>query len=206
MSQESLIIDFVVEIPNGSHVKYEFDKEAKMLRIDRILHTSMAYPGNYGYIDNTLSDDGDPIDVLMISDCKVLPMTLVSVKIIGVLLMTDEKGVDEKLIVAPSNCIDPYYDEVNDITDVPKHLLAKIKHFFEHYKDTEPRKWVKVKGFAGKDVAEKMYRDAKDRANGIEPKNEIKVETELEKRMRISAKQGKTLMEMGLIRDGCGNF
>ena len=220
MSKKPLIVDFIVEIPNGSHVKYEFDKEKKMLRCDRILHTSMAYPGNYGYIDNTLSLDGDPIDVLMISDCKIFPMTLVKAKIIGVLVMTDEKGEDEKLIVVPARCIDPYYEEVNDIYDLPKHLLAKVKHFFQHYKDTEPNKWVKVEGFGGKEVAEKMYRDAINRVNGIESKQEIEIEevieeeieevieeeTKIQKRIKYAEKRGKTLMELGLLTDVCGNF
>ena len=216
MSKKPLIVDFIVEIPNGSHVKYEFDKEKKMLRCDRILHTSMAYPGNYGYIDNTLSLDGDPIDVLMISDCKIFPMTLVKAKIIGVLVMTDEKGEDEKLIVVPARCIDPYYEEVNDISDLPKHLLAKVKHFFQHYKDTEPNKWVKVEGFGGKEVAEKMYRESIERGvvskilDTIEPieleESEPHKETEIEKRMKFSESKGKTLMELGLLTDVCGNF
>lgn len=163
LEDKCFVTDFIVEIPNGSHIKYEFDKKEKMLRVDRILHTSMAYPGNYGYINNTISEDGDPIDVLMISDCKILPMTLVRVRIIGVLIMLDEKGQDEKLIVVPDNSIDPYFDEMNDITDIPKHLLSKIKHFFEHYKDTEPKKWVKVEGFRNKETAEKLYKEAKDR-------------------------------------------
>jgi inorganic pyrophosphatase len=155
------IIDFLVEIPNGSYVKYEFDKKENMLRCDRILHTSMAYPGNYGYIPKTLARDGDPIDVLMISDCKIYPMTLVQVKIIGVLKMKDEKGYDEKILVAPDSTIDPYYEDMNDINDVPKHLLSKIKHFFEHYKDTEPNKWVKIEGFGDKIEAVKLYENSK---------------------------------------------
>lgn len=169
MSQKNnnLIVDFLVEIPLNSNIKYEFDKKTHKLRVDRILSSSMTYPGNYGYIDNTLSNDGDPIDVLMISDCQILPMTLVKVKLIGVLMMKDEKGMDEKLIVVPDNSIDPYYDEMNDINDIPKHLLTKIKHFFEHYKDTEPNKWVKVKGFEDKHNAEKLYNESKKRYSGI---------------------------------------
>lgn len=154
-------IDFIVEIPNNSFVKYEFDKELNMLRCDRILHTCMAYPGNYGYIPNTLSKDGDPIDVLMLGDFKILPMTLVKIKIIGVLIMTDEKGQDEKLIAIPHYSVDPTYKNINDLDDIPKHLLSKIKHFFEHYKDTEPDKWVKVEGFKNKEFAEKIYLESK---------------------------------------------
>lgn len=156
----NLIVDFIVEIPLNSNIKYEFDKTKQMLRVDRILSSSMTYPGNYGYIENTLSNDGDAIDVLMISDSKILPMTLVKIKVIGVLVMTDEKGIDEKLIAVPHTSINPYYDDMNDISDIPKHLLAKIKHFFEHYKDTEAKKWVKVKGFENKRVAQKMYQES----------------------------------------------
>lgn len=161
MSETSCIVDFVVEIPNGSFVKYEYDKDLKMLRVDRILHTCMAYPGNYGYIPNTLANDGDAIDVLMLGDFKVLPMTLIKVKIIGVLRMTDEKGEDEKLIAVPHSSIDPTYERWNDIHDVPKHVLIKIKHFFEHYKDTEPDKWVKVDSFENRTIAQELYESAK---------------------------------------------
>ena len=156
-SESNMIIDFIVEIPANSYVKYEFDKDKNMLRVDRILHTSMAYPGNYGYIPDTLARDGDPIDVLMIPDYKIYPMSLVKAKIIGVLKMKDEKGYDEKLIVVPDDSIDPYYSEFNDIKDVPKHLLGKIRHFFEHYKDTEPKKWVLVEEFGDRYEAEKLY-------------------------------------------------
>ena len=161
MTKLNNIVDFLVEIPANSYVKYEFDKEEGFLRCDRILHTSMAYPGNYGYIPKTLARDGDPIDVLMIPEYKIYPMTLVKVKIIGVLKMQDEKGYDEKLLVVPDISIDPYYVEFNNITDIPKHLLGKIKHFFEHYKDTEPKKWVKVEGFAGAEEATQLYLDSK---------------------------------------------
>ena len=160
MTKNNNIIDFLVEIPCNSHVKYEFDKEANMLRCDRILHTCMSYPGNYGYIPKTLARDGDPIDVLMISDYKILPMTLVKVRIIGALKMQDEKGYDEKLIVVPDKSIDPYFDDIQSIKDIPKHLLAKIKHFFQHYKDTEPNKWVKIEGWADKNEAINLYLDS----------------------------------------------
>ena len=119
-------IDFIVEIPANSYIKYEYDKNLNMLRVDRVLHTSMAYPGNYGYIPKTLARDGDPIDVLMIGDYQIHPMTLVKVRIIGVLKMKDEKGEDEKLIVVPDKSIDPYFNEFKDINDVPKHLTTLV--------------------------------------------------------------------------------
>lgn len=154
------IVDFLVEVPHQSNVKYEYDKKKGFLRCDRILHSSMVYPGNYGYIPNTLARDGDPIDLLMLSEHPIVPMTLVRVKIIGALKMTDEKGTDEKLLAVPDRSIDPYYDDVNDINDIPKHLLVKIKHFFEHYKDTEPNKWVKISGWADKKEAVELYLDS----------------------------------------------
>ena len=209
MTQKPLIVDFIVEIPSGSHIKYEFDKELKMLRCDRILHTSMSYPGNYGYIDGTLSNDGDPIDVLMVSDYSILPMTLVKVKIIGVLMMIDEKGQDEKLIAVPASCIDPYYDEVNDITDLPKHLLVKVKHFFEHYKDTEPKKWVKVKDYSGRNVAEKLYNEAKNRVgklSSIMEEDFEDFEEDFEDFEEELGKSGKALMEKTLMELGLVNF
>lgn len=170
------IVDFLVEIPANSYVKYEFDKEEGFLRCDRILHTSMSYPGNYGYIPKTLARDGDPIDVLMIPEYQIHPMTLVKVRIIGALIMRDEKGEDEKLIAVPDKSIDPYYVDFQDIKDVPKHLLAKIRHFFEHYKDTEPKKWVKVEGFVGTKEAVKLYLDSKQTYNQCKnPKNILDV-------------------------------
>lgn len=150
-------IDMLVEIPNNSFVKYEFDKQDKFIRVDRVLHTCMAYPGNYGYIEKTLADDGDPIDVLLISDYKLYPLSKIRIRLVGVLLMEDEKGRDEKLLAVPHETVDPSYKEITDINDVSKHILRKIKHFFEHYKDTEPDKFVKVKDFADKTKAIELY-------------------------------------------------
>lgn len=155
-----MTIDCLIEVSKGSNVKYEFDKKMKMLRCDRILHTSMSYPGNYGYIDNTLSQDGDPIDVLVVCEFPLIPMSLVSIKIIGVLIMTDEKGLDEKLIAVPTNDVDPTSEEINDLYHLPKSTLSKIKHFFEHYKDTEKNKWVKVDEFRGAKEAMKIYQES----------------------------------------------
>lgn len=214
--EPSNLVDFLVEIPANSYVKYEFDKEKNMLRCDRILHTSMAYPGNYGYIPNTLARDGDPIDVLMITDYKIYPMALVRVKIIGVLKMKDEKGYDEKLIVVPDKSIDPYYVDFNDIKDVPKHMLAKVKHFFEHYKDTEPKKWVEVEEFAGREEAVKLYLESVkayfENKNKKEKPSLSKIETKLKEtefltsQLKESTQITKQLLNLtDDYSDICGN-
>lgn len=146
-------VDCLIEISKDSNIKYEFDKDVNKLRCDRFLHTSMAYPANYGYIPNTLSDDGDPIDILVICDYKLIPNCLLKTKIIGVLEMKDEKGFDEKLISVPIEKIDPNSKYINDLNDLPKSLLDKIYHFFKHYKDTEENKFSKVIGFRPKNIA-----------------------------------------------------
>jgi inorganic pyrophosphatase len=159
-------LDMIVEIPYNSFVKYEFDKDMGKMRCDRVLHTAMSYPGNYGYFPNTLSGDGDPLDVLMISDYPIYPGILVEVKIIGVLLTTDEKGPDEKVIVVPSEKVDPNYTHVNNYTDLPMVTVSKIRHFFEHYKDTESEKWVKVEEFKDREEAIQIYTKAVERHQG----------------------------------------
>ena len=151
-------INMVVEIPYNSFVKYEYDIKEKIMRCDRVLHTAMAYPGNYGFFPNTLAGDGDPLDVLMICDYPIYPGIHVKVKIIGVLLTKDEKGDDEKIIVVPSIKVDPNYTNINDLSDLPKCTLSKIKHFFEHYKDNETKKWVQVKEYKGREFAIELYK------------------------------------------------
>ena len=155
------ITDVIIEVPFNTNIKYEIDKKTKLLRADRIVHTSMMYPGNYGYIPDTLADDGDPLDILMIHDTPLLPMTIVKVKIIGVLLLEDEAGIDDKIIVVPHKKVDATYENINDINDIPKHQLNKIQHFFQHYKDLEPNKWVKITGFKNKKEAIKIYEQSK---------------------------------------------
>lgn len=157
------IVDVLIEIPYNSFVKYEYDDKLNKIRCDRILNTSMLYPGNYGYIPNTLAGDGDPIDILMICDYPIYPGVIVECKIIGVLMMSDEKGEDEKLLVIPSNNVDPSYNHITNYTDLPKCTLSKIKHFFEHYKDNETTKWCKVNDFENKEFATTLYEKAKDR-------------------------------------------
>ena len=152
-----MLKDAIIEIPFNSFVKYEIDKETNRMRCDRVLHTAMAYPGNYGYFPNTLAGDGDPLDVLVISEYALHPGTIINVKIVGVLLTKDEKGSDEKIIAVPAPTVDPNYSHINDISDIPKWTLSEIRHFFEHYKDTEENKWVEVQGFYNREHAEMMY-------------------------------------------------
>ena len=160
---ENNIFDMIVEIPRNSNVKYEFDKELGRMRCDRIISTSMLYPGNYGYIPKTLSGDGDPLDILLLCDYPIYPGTVISVKVVGVLLTTDEKGEDEKLIAVPENMVDISSIVINNLSDLGKHLLIKIKHFFEHYKDNEPNKWVKIGEFKDKDETLKLIEISKKR-------------------------------------------
>ena len=144
---ENSILDMIVEIPRNSNVKYEYDKNLDKMRCDRIISTSMLYPGNYGYIPETLSGDGDPLDILLLCDYPIYPGTIVKVKVIGVLLTTDEKGADEKLIAVPDDSVDHSSISINSLSDIGNHVLSKIKHFFKHYKDNENNKWVQVGEF-----------------------------------------------------------
>ena len=147
------IIDMIVEIPYNSLVKYEYDETCGRMRCDRILNTSMLYPGNYGFIPNTLSGDNDPVDVLLLTEYPLYPGSIISVKIIGVLLTSNEKGVDEKLLAVPSLDVDTRFKNINDISDLEEITLHKIKHFFTHYKDNDKHKWVEVKHFCNKKQA-----------------------------------------------------
>ncbi len=145
----------VIEIPaQHSPIKYEIDKDSETLFVDRFLGTAMFYPANYGYIPNTLSEDGDPLDVLVVAPQPVAPGAVLRARPVGVLLMEDESGLDAKLIAVPHEKLTPAYAHVQEIEDLPAQLLAQIKHFFEHYKDLEPGKWVKVTGWAGRAAAE----------------------------------------------------
>ncbi len=146
----------LIEIPQGSNVKYELDKETGLIFVDRFLHTSMVYPFNYGFIPQTLADDGDPVDVLVLCENSVIPGSVIKAKPIGGLLMEDEAGNDEKIIAAPLEKIDPIEGRYQDIKDIPDALKNKIKHFFEYYKVLEPGKWVKVKNWFNKEKAEKI--------------------------------------------------
>lgn len=145
-------VNVIIEIPSHSDpVKYEVDKETGALFVDRFMNTAMFYPTNYGYIPHTLSDDGDPVDVLVVSPYALISGSVVACRPVGMLKMTDESGIDAKVIAVPH---DKMYDDVNDIGDVSPRLLDQLAHFFEHYKDLEKNKWVKVEGWVGKAEAE----------------------------------------------------
>lgn len=146
-------VNVFIEIPKDGNIKYELDKESGVIFVDRFLHTAMTYPFNYGFIPNTLSEDGDPVDVLVLGDQEVLPGTVIPSKIIGMLEMTDEAGIDTKILAVPTEKIDPNSSEINDISDVSNSVKNKIKHFFENYKSLEPGKWVKIKEWKNKEAA-----------------------------------------------------
>jgi len=138
-------VNVVIEVPiGGEPIKYEMDKEAGALVVDRFLYTSMRYPGNYGFIPHTLSDDGDPCDVIVANTRAIIPGAIMSCRIVGVMLMQDEAGGEEKLIAVPSSKLTLRYAGVNNYLDLPEITLKQIEHFFAHYKDLEPNKWVKI--------------------------------------------------------------
>ena len=144
----------VIEIPaNSSPVKYEVDKEFDALMVDRFMATPMFYPANYGFIPNTLGDDGDPLDVLVITPYPVVPGSVIRARAVGVLNMEDEAGGDAKLVAVPHQKLSQLYNDVNDIDDVPQLLRDQIAHFFENYKDLEKGKWVKVQGWGNAEEA-----------------------------------------------------
>ena len=141
-------VNVIIEIGAfQSPIKYELDKHTGVLHVDRFLFTPMQYPCNYGYVPQTLCDDGDPADVLVITPHPLQPGVVVESRLIGVLEMTDEQGGDYKLLAVPTSKLTTLYDDVHEPTDLPVALLNQIKHFFEHYKDLEPNKWVKIEGW-----------------------------------------------------------
>lgn len=150
----------LIEIPFGSNIKYELDKESGAIFVDRVLYSAVYYPANYGFVPNTLADDGDPIDILVVSDYAVTPASVIKCRLIGVLMMEDEAGMDEKLLAVPVSKIDPTYDDIKSYEDLPQATLNKIKNFFETYKMLEPNKWVKLKDFKGPDEAAKLLEAA----------------------------------------------
>jgi len=147
-------INVFIEIPQNSSIKYELDKDSGLLKVDRFLYTSMNYPFNYGFIPKTHTEDGDPLDVILISSFSVTPGVLISARPIGMLEMEDEEGIDTKIIAVPTEKIDPQYATIKEIDDLNEHIKNKIKHFFDTYKQLEPNKWVKTKGFLNKASAE----------------------------------------------------
>jgi inorganic pyrophosphatase len=152
-------VNVLIEIPVNSGVKYEVDKETGVLFVDRILYTSMVYPFNYGFIPGTLEEDGDPVDVLVVSYDPLIPGCVIRVKPIGVLETEDEKGFDAKIVAVPADKIDPRFQNIRDVKDLPEAIRQRIEHFFAHYKELEKGKWVRVLGWKGRDVAlEKIKR------------------------------------------------
>jgi inorganic pyrophosphatase len=160
-------VNVIVEVPiGGQPIKYEMDKEAGVLFVDRFLYTPMTYPGNYGFVPHTLSGDGDPIDVLVCNTRELVPGCVINVRPIGVLIMEDQAGQDEKVIAVPSPRLTRRYENVFSYKDLPEITTQQIEHFFEHYKDLEPGKWVKLGGWHDADVARKMIVEAIERAKG----------------------------------------
>ncbi len=157
-------INVIIEVPvGGQPVTYEMDKEAGTVFVDRFLHTPMSYPCNYGFMPHTLSEDGDPIDVMVLGQTTLMPGCVVRARAIGVLLMEDESGMDEKILCAPHHKLTPFYDEILDYSDVQKPLIMRITHFFEHYKDLEPHQWVKVEGWGDAARARELILQAIER-------------------------------------------
>jgi inorganic pyrophosphatase len=158
-------INVIVEVPvGGEPIKYEMNKEAGTMFVDRFLYTPMRYPGNYGFVPHTLSADGDPIDVLIANERPILPGAVINCRPIGVLMMEDEAGIDEKVLAVPVTRLTRRYEEVMSYEDLPVITLRQIEHFFEHYKDLEAGKWVKVAPWAGPDEAKRLIVEAIERA------------------------------------------
>ena len=159
-------INVIIEVPMGVPVKYELDKDSGAVFVDRFIATPMTYPANYGFIPGTLSGDGDPADVLVVGDIPLLPGVVIRCRPVGVLVMEDEAGQDEKILAVPHAKMTPLYNHIQEAADLPPHLLDRIRHFFEHYKDLESGKWVKVREWGAADTARRMIREAVDRAHG----------------------------------------
>lgn len=159
-------VNVIIEVPmNADPVKYEMDKDSGAILVDRFVATPMYYPCNYGFVPHTLSDDGDPCDVLVVSDYQIVPGAVIAAKPVGVLIMEDEKGMDEKILAVPAAKLNSVYEDVNSYKDLPEGLINRITHFFEHYKDLEKGKWVKVKGFEDADKAKQLIEEGIARVN-----------------------------------------
>ena len=156
-----MICDVFIEISKDSNIKYEYDKDLGAIRLDRVLKSSMVYPENYGYIPNTLANDGDALDVILVADYSLVPGSYIRSRIVGVLDMEDEKGIDHKIIAVPDTNVDSTYEYVNNIDDLPQSRLNKIKFFFENYKQLDQDKWVIVNSYKNKDDAIEIYNNSK---------------------------------------------
>lgn len=158
-------VNVIIEVPMGSDpVKYEFDKEAGMIVVDRFVQTAMFYPCNYGFVPCTLSKDGDPVDVLVIANYPIIPGAAIKVRPIGVLMMEDESGMDEKVLAVPTTKLDPYFANINSYQDLPEVFINRIKHFFENYKALEKGKWVKVGGWQDQNAAKLIIKEGMELA------------------------------------------
>ena len=154
-------LNVIIEVPTGGEpVKYEFDKASGALFVDRILHTPMRYPANYGFVPHTLSPDGDPLDALVIARSPFIPGAVVAARPIAVLNLEDEAGGDEKLVCVPADSVFPYYSNVTEKDDLPGIVMEQIEHFFTHYKDLEKKKWVRVGPWGGADDAKRIVLEA----------------------------------------------
>lgn len=146
-------INVFIEIPQGSSIKYELDKDSGIIVVDRFTYTAMSYPFNYGFIPQTKAEDGDPVDVLVLSTYPVVPGCMIASVPVGMLEMEDEAGIDTKILAVPTKKVDPFVSHIRNVEDIDDTTKQKIKHFFEHYKELEPNKWVKVKDFLPKEKA-----------------------------------------------------
>lgn len=156
-------VKIFVEIPKGSVQKYEYDEELGAIKLDRTLYSPMYFPFEYGFIKDTLGEDGDPLDVVLLASNPTFPGCIVKARPVGYLEMEDEAGIDTKIIAVPDSKIDPRFVNIEDVKDIPEHTKKEIKEFFENYKNLEPGKWVKLKEFKSKEEAERMIEEAKER-------------------------------------------
>ncbi|MDE6886110.1 MAG: inorganic diphosphatase [Helicobacteraceae bacterium] len=156
-------VNAVIEIPFGSNVKYEIDKESGAVMVDRIMYSAVYYPANYGFIPNTLANDGDPVDILVLNQYPLQAGSIIKCRLIGVLIMEDESGMDEKLLALPLDKIDPSYSNIRSFEDLPELTLNRIKNFFETYKMLEPEKWVKIKKYENESKAREILESAINR-------------------------------------------
>jgi inorganic pyrophosphatase len=160
-------INVIIEVPvGGEPIKYEIEKESGALFVDRFLYTPMRYPGNYGFVPHTLCGDGDPLDVLVANTRALVPGSVINCRAVGVLVMEDEAGPDEKVIAVPTHKLTQRYDSVKTVTDLPEITRSQIEHFFQHYKDLEPGKWVKILRWGDVSEARTFIIDAMERGKG----------------------------------------
>ncbi len=164
-------VNVIIEVPiGGEPIKYEMDKEAGILMVDRFLYTAMRYPGNYGFIPHTLSDDGDPCDVIVANTREIVPGAMMACRPVGALLMEDESGGDEKIVAVPTTKLTRRYEKVENYTDLPQITIEQIEHFFTHYKDLEPGKWVKIVRWVDAAEAKRLIVQGMERAKAAKSK------------------------------------